>query len=623
MATRDGPTTRLAAAAGRPAGRAPSRWRLSALVGAGLVVAGGLALGPGGGAGAWCLSAAATRTAADRWHAARGWLDRAAWWLPGDPRVALGRAALARRQGHADAWAEALDAARRGNAEPALVDRERSLAALWSGADSDGLDRRMDRLAAAGVPAAEIAAGAVVGSLARGDRPRAAHLLAAITGEQADRPLVDLLAARIAADERAFAVAERLLRTLLGGHPTNDAAHEALVDVLAGDGRPDDALAAAGDWLARSPGEPTALVAASRLLRRAGRADEALAILGAAGSSPPPFVVRERAEVTLETGDAAAALAGIVAPPTTGRESRQAPWESRGTALGLAGEPTAADHVFRTADARRSGRTASPDVAADDPFARHCGACHAAGDEPRGRAAPDLFPPPRDFRRDAFRLVSGPDGQPTAADVAAVIRDGIPGASMPAFPRLDAAVVDRLVAAVLAARPSPRGAARSTTLPGAAELAAGDAARGRAEYAAAGCGTCHGPDGRPQAPRALFDEHGVPNPPRDLVHDPFKGGRTRTAVAARLALGMPGSAHPAVDLPPDRLADLVAWVVSLEGNPRAQRGNHDRLRDADPVPSGQPAAEPRPAAAGRPATATGPSASIGPFSRTAPSAPAP
>jgi mono/diheme cytochrome c family protein len=565
-----------------------------------LVAAVGIALGPGGGTARYCLSAAAARTAADEWTAARRWLDRAARFAPGDPRVALGKAAIARRQGHADLWARHLDAARAAGADPAALERERSLAALWSGADAEGAERRITTLASAGVPAAEIAAGAVVGSLTRGDWRRADHLLAAVAAGLDDPLLVDLLTARVrdAAGDRSGA--ETLLRSLLARRPANDAAHEALVESLAGAGRIDDALAAARAWVATAPDDPTARVTLSRILRQAGRHDDAGSwIVTAAGSKSagatdaPALFTRERAEVALEAGDARAALRLIDALPVPpGRRVGEA-WESRATALALAGDPTVADLLFRARDAERSG-TAAPQPAADDPstphgfaqqcFTRHCAACHGDGREPRGRAAADLFPPPRDFRHDAFRLVSTPDGEPSTADIAAVIQRGIPGTSMVGFPDLSAAEVDALVAAVLAAR-SPRAAAGRppAILPTASDLQAGDPDRGRGEYRAAGCATCHGPEGSPTAPPRLFDERGVPNPPRDLVHDPFKGGRSPEAVAARLALGMPGSAHPAISLPPDQLADLVAWVVSLAGPERPRRTNHERLLEADPV----------------------------------------
>lgn len=567
----------------RGGGRLRAAGALLAVLAAGC----GLVLGPGGGATRSCLRVAAARTAADEWTSARRWLDRAAWFAGDDPRVALGAAALARRQGHADLWARHLDDARAAGADPAALERERSLAALWSGADGAGAEQRMTTLAGAGVPATEIAAGAVVGSLARGDWRRAEHLLAAVAADLGDRPLVDLLAARVRDAAGDHSGAEALLRAVLARRPACDAAHEALVESLTGAGRLDDALAAARAWVATAPSDPTARVTLSRILRQAGRpVDDRVAAATAADT--PAFVAREHAEVALETGDARGALAGSDARTAPPGDTGSGRWESRATALALAGDPTAADVLFRTRDAERSGAAALPPAAADDPtrnpFTRHCAACHGDGSEPRGRAAPDLFPPPRDFRSDAFRLVSEPDGSPSAADIAAVIRRGIPGTSMQAFPDLTAAEVETLVAAVLAQRP-PRGTAARprAALPGDTMLDGGDPARGRAEYGAAGCATCHGAEGSPSAAPLLFDERGVPNPPRDLVSDPFKGGRSRQAVAARLALGMPGSAHPAIALPPDRLADLVAWVVSRAGPERPPRTNHERLLDADPV----------------------------------------
>ena len=46
--------------------------------------------------------------------------------------------------------------------------------------------------------------------------------------------------------------------------------------------------------------------------------------------------------------------------------------------------------------------------------------------------------------------------------------------------------------------------------------------------------------------------------------EPFKGGRERESIYLRIAVGMRGTAHPAVPgLPQEQLTDLVEYVLSL------------------------------------------------------------
>jgi len=586
-----------------PSASRPRRWRRGLLAVVGIALAGGaLALGPGGGGAAACLARARRHLAADETTLAARWIGRAEWLQPRDPRIPLLRAAAARRQGHADVWARQLDAAVAAGADPAALDRERELAALWAGADRAGTERRMTALAAAGEDPDEILAGVVSGCLATGDWRRAAHLLDVAAGPTDGA--AGLLRARVEVAAGKTAEAERRLRALLARRPATDTAQEVLVDLLAADGRLDDALAAARGWVAGAGDDPTALVVLSRLLRRAGRDEELAAIAERLDrlTSEAGFVERERAELALERGAAAtagrrlAALAGDDDGSRAGRRpqptaSQPRLDETRAVAAALADDPVTAAalfHAVTVAEADAAGQPPPPPPAppSDALYGRLCAACHGDGAEPRGTAAADLFPPPRDFRTDSFRLVSSPDGVPTVADVTAVIRRGVPGASMPAFADLPDADVERLAEVVLGLRSAasrrPRAAAVAR-LPDAAELAVGDAARGRELYHASGCAACHGADGTPDAARSLFDERGIPNRPRDLVHEPMKGSADPAALAARLGCGMPGSAHPAVSLDPAALADLVAWVRSIAGPRRAPTTDHDRLVEAAPA----------------------------------------
>ena len=103
------------------------------------------------------------------------------------------------------------------------------------------------------------------------------------------------------------------------------------------------------------------------------------------------------------------------------------------------------------------------------------------------------------------------------------------------------------------------------------------AARGKAGFVALGCAKCHGDEGTAASDERLYDEQGEPNRARDLVHEPFKGGREPASVYLRIVAGMPGTAHPAAaNLPEEPLIDLVEYVRSLAREPQEMLTNYQR-----------------------------------------------
>src|SRR5262245_49349468 len=71
------------------------------------------------------------------------------------------------------------------------------------------------------------------------------------------------------------------------------------------------------------------------------------------------------------------------------------------------------------------------------PYTQHCAACHGPKGDGKGIAAQYLFPKPRDFRAGRFRLVSTSNNVPTPEDIRTVLRRGMPGSSMPPWPKLN------------------------------------------------------------------------------------------------------------------------------------------------------------------------------------------
>jgi mono/diheme cytochrome c family protein/Flp pilus assembly protein TadD len=250
----------------------------------------------------------------------------------------------------------------------------------------------------------------------------------------------------------------------------------------------------------------------------------------------------------------------------------------------------------------RQGETA---MSGPELFALHCSACHGANGDGTGRAARHLVPRPRDLRRGKSRLVSALNGVPTLEDLDAIIRRGMPGTAMPAFDYLSEEQQRMLSQEVLRLNregireqfveqirdeeepideDEVRDVVEFCTTPG--EVATvppiGPAdsqaiARGREVYRTLGCNKCHGDDGTGTFDTPLFDDKGRPTIPRDLVHDPFKGGHGPNSIYLRILLGMPGTPHPACyNVSEDQLIDLVQYCRSLSQEPKRKRTNHER-----------------------------------------------
>jgi mono/diheme cytochrome c family protein len=278
-----------------------------------------------------------------------------------------------------------------------------------------------------------------------------------------------------------------------------------------------------------------------------------------------------------------------------------------GVAL-AAGEPTGA---------RAGAPTAAPAAAGQAPptnalYDRYCLACHGAAGDGAGPAAPWLYPKPRDFGKALYRYRTTPSGRPPSdEDLARVIRDGLPGTSMPGFAGiLSDAQVTELVAVVKGFAPrrfeKPAAAVKLPAPP--ADLAA-RATRGAELFEKVGCAQCHGAGLRGDGPAAaqLRDERGRPAPPHDLTARPLKRGGGAAGIYTTLVTGLDGANMPsfAGALPDDDLWALAAFVDGKrwQGTWPANAGAVD-TRAAEPItrgftvpPQGAPPASLPPAAA--------------------------
>lgn len=226
-------------------------------------------------------------------------------------------------------------------------------------------------------------------------------------------------------------------------------------------------------------------------------------------------------------------------------------------------------------------------------YVTHCASCHGIRGDANGISSAALDPPARYFGKERFRIASTANGNPTDDDLLFVIRNGIPGAAMPAFSQLSDADCQALIAEVraraytglrdkLIKRFEPEGGIDGDELgPLVARLShpgepvavpnpmpptsPDSVARGRTLFAA-NCASCHGPEGRGDGPQVkdMKDEDGRPTRPRNLTNGLYKGGGAPERLYTRLAVGMPGTPMPAcATLKPEEICSLVHYVQSL------------------------------------------------------------
>ncbi|MFM7070328.1 MAG: c-type cytochrome [Planctomycetota bacterium] len=584
--------------------------------------------------------------------AAQGWLRLSTRFTASDPRTDLLAAACFRSLGRQDRWRQSLEAARAHGADPQALQLEATLAAIRAGEIRDGMELEMGALNDAGAAPSEIGEAFVRGYLARGTPLPARQFLEAWTQQGFDTGFGEYLWGLYWRNLGDTAKAEKHLRAAIAHEPRRESAGVELAELYEQRSRLDLALAEFIALATRSPKCEAATLGLARTLRKLGRFDDARAMLHAldAGGDENPAVHAELGQLALDTGDYRQAETRL-RPFIAAYEVDDAWLEAAACALALRPEPSGAEELFdriESASWRRArmhdlrtrlaltpadtgltaelhrlrveSRSSAPSAAesarnatASGLYMRHCSACHGFHGNGDGRAARHLTPRPRDLRRDHYRIVSSRDGVPSIEDVAAVLKSGLPGTSMPGFPQLTAGERTELAREILGWRreeirarteaayrdesePIDENEVREivelqsephlpVALPKIWDATGNAVDRGRKLYLSTGCASCHGGDedvdgdGENDAAGMLFDERDAPSWPRELRRDPMKGGEEREAIFLRIAVGMPGTPHPAAaSLGPDDVAALVAYCLSLRRHPVHRATNDQRAR---------------------------------------------
>ena len=203
-------------------------------------------------------------------------------------------------------------------------------------------------------------------------------------------------------------------------------------------------------------------------------------------------------------------------------------------------------------------------------YERKCLLCHGEKGDGKGASAELLVPKPRDFTKGLYKIRSTANKTPSDQDLFRIITDGMPGTSMPSWAVLPDKDRHNLVAYLKTFAPEAfKEAPKKLELP--KEVASSEASikRGQEMFEAIECHKCHGTEGRGDGPSRpeLKDEWGQPIAPANLTKRwNFRGGRSRTEIATRLANGVLGTPMPAfleaVEKPED-IWHLTNYIVSL------------------------------------------------------------
>lgn len=199
-------------------------------------------------------------------------------------------------------------------------------------------------------------------------------------------------------------------------------------------------------------------------------------------------------------------------------------------------------------------------------YDRQCAVCHGVQGKGDGPAAYLLYPKPRDFTQNEFRLVSTDSMQATDEDLFKTITRGMPGSSMPSWETLTSQERWALVYYVrqLTGVSEPVDPASVIQVPPETTRTPEGLERGRQLFVQA-CASCHGPQGRGDGRQQMVDNQGYPVKPRDLTAGIFKGSSESKDLYYRLVAGLPGSPMPSYAgvYTDEQLWDLVHYVQSL------------------------------------------------------------
>lgn len=182
-------------------------------------------------------------------------------------------------------------------------------------------------------------------------------------------------------------------------------------------------------------------------------------------------------------------------------------------------------------------------------YERWCLECHGAEGRGDGPAADRMLPRPRDFTAARYQVRTTGSGElPTDEDLRRVLRDGLPGTTMPGWPNLSSGEREAVIGYIKSLSRFFEGPAPEPLTFSSDPGSGGDALeRGRQVYEVLECFKCHGTAGRGDGSSAptLEDWRELPIRAADLT-EPwfFNGGGGVEQIHARILTGLDGTPMP-------------------------------------------------------------------------------
>lgn len=236
-------------------------------------------------------------------------------------------------------------------------------------------------------------------------------------------------------------------------------------------------------------------------------------------------------------------------------------------------------------------------------YQKQCAICHGPSGAGDGQAKYLLYPKPRNFVQDNFRLVSTTSMEVTDDDLFEIISRGMPGSSMSSWAHLSEEdrwalvyyvrylseiegysksgdITDKNIKGGLSwewierivnKKVSPENIIKIPTEPAVTQAAL---KRGQKLFVDS-CAGCHGVQGRGDGQQKMIDSLGYPTKPRDLTVGIFKGESSSEELYFRMMAGMPGSPMPSYNgvFTQEQIWELIHFVQSL-----AEPGAEERSR---------------------------------------------
>ncbi len=226
-------------------------------------------------------------------------------------------------------------------------------------------------------------------------------------------------------------------------------------------------------------------------------------------------------------------------------------------------------------------------------YKKQCAVCHGSQGAADGKAAYLLYPKPRDFIRDKFRLVSTINMEATDEDLFKTISRGMPGSGMPPWEYLNSE--DRWALVYYVRYLSELGKYQQegqiseemiksglswewiekivrkeiseeqmVKVPAEPPVTKEELDKGR-EVFMASCAGCHGAAGKGDGSQKMQDSLGYSLRPRDLTAGIYKGSSSSEDLYYRMVSGIPGSPMPSYTgtLTEEQIWQLIHYTQSL------------------------------------------------------------